>query len=104
MPYDEEDDDPNEDKLELKISLENKSSVYIEEIETRVSLVARNGAEIDETSEQLEILTPHSGALLQPSFWGIKRSKLKDAKINVALKVHRLVGTQSLRETQKLTT
>ena len=104
VPYDEEDDDPNEDKLELKISLENKSSVYLEEIETRVSLVARNGAEIDETSEQLEILTPHSGALLQPSFWGIKRSKLKDAKINVALKVHRLVGTQSIRETQKLTT
>ena len=102
VPYDEDEEDPKEDKLELKISIENQSKFYVEDIEARVLLVARNGAEIDETSDQLDVLAPHSGAVLQPSFWGIKRSKLKDSKINVSIKAHRLVGTQILKEKMKL--
>jgi hypothetical protein len=100
-PYDEAEKDPEEDKLEIKISLENKSGIYMEDIECSLVLIARNGAEIEETSDQLEVLAPHSGALLQPSFWNIKRSKLRDAKINLSIKTNKLVGTQILRETKR---
>ncbi|MDB2529575.1 hypothetical protein N9X46_02405 [Paracoccaceae bacterium] len=100
-PYDEAEEDPEEDKLEIKISLENKSGIYMEDIECSLVLIARNGAEIEETSDQLEVLAPHSGALLQPSFWNIKRSKLRDAKINLSIKTNKLVGTQILRETKR---
>jgi transposase-like protein len=103
VPYDEDEDDPEEDKLEIKISLENKSSIYMEDIEANLVLLARNGAEIEETSDQLEVLAPHSGALLQPTFWGIKRSKLRDAKINLSIKTNKLVGTRILRETKAWT-
>ena len=102
VPYDEDEEDPKEDKLELKISIENQSKFYVEDIEANVLLVARNGAEIDETSDQIDVLSPHSGAVLQPSFWGIKRSKLKDSKINVSIKAYRLIGTQILKEKMKL--
>lgn len=102
LPYDEDEDDPEEDNLEMTVSLENGANVYIEDIEVNAVLIARNGSEIEETSDQLDVLAPYSGALLQPSFWNIKRSKLKDAKVNVSLKAYRLVGTQKVIETKSL--
>ena len=86
----------------MTVSLENGANVYIEDIEVNAVLIARNGSEIEETSDQLDVLAPYSGALLQPSFWNIKRSKLKDAKVNVSLKAYRLVGTQKVIETKSL--
>lgn len=96
------DEDSNEDLLEFKTSITNKTDGYIEDIELRVVLLDRTGAEDDDTYDSLDTLGPHSGTYVEPSFWGKPKSKLKGATVDIFLKAHRLIGTRVISETRRL--
>ena len=96
------DEESNEDLLEFKTSITNKTDGYIEDIEVRVVLLDRTGAEDDDTYDSLDTLGPHSGTYIEPSFWGKPKSKLKGATVDIFLKAHRLIGTRVISETRRL--
>ena len=96
------DEDSKEDRLEFRAGLTNKSDVYIEDLELRIVLMDRTGAEDDDTYDSLDTLGPQSGTYVEPSFWGKPKSKLKGATVEVFLKAHRLIGNQVISETRTL--
>ena len=96
------DEDSKEDRLEFKASVTNKSDAYVEDLELRIVLMDRTGAEDDDTYDTVDTLGPHSGTFIEPSFWGKPKSKLKGATVDVFLKAHRLIGTQIISETRTL--
>lgn len=95
-------EDSNEDRLEFKAGVTNKSEGYLEDLELRLVLMDRTGAEDDNTCDTVDTLGPHSGTFIEPSFWGKPKSKLKGATVDVFLKAHRLIGTQVISETRTL--
>ena len=99
---DDNDENAKEHSIDLKTLITNKSDEYAEEVELKVVLFDRSGAEEDDSRDLVEVLGPHSGTMFQPSFWSKPKSKLKGSKVELSLKVYRLVGTQVLVESKKL--
>jgi len=99
---DDNDENAKEHSIDLKTVITNKSDEYAEEVELKVVLFDRSGAEVDDSRDMVEVLGPHSGTMFQPSFWSQPKSKLKGSRVELSLKVYRLVGTQVLVESKRL--
>lgn len=78
-------DNDGECNLEFKGLIVNESSKFINKLEVSICLADRNGREI-ETTDWSDKIAPHGTIGLDQSLWGIKSSKLTEAKATLRVK------------------
>lgn len=77
-------DEDGEIKLEIACGVKNTSSMYIDACEIQARLIDEQGSELEESSER-EALAPFETRIFTPTFWGLKKGKLKDCVVQVSI-------------------
>lgn len=93
-------DDDGEVRIDFLFKAMNKTAVYLESSEVKISMLDRAGAEIEVTSYTSDS-PPHSASVFEPSFWGMKPKKIKGATLEISLTVHQEVGAETIEGSTK---
>jgi hypothetical protein len=94
-------DDDGEVRINIICGLKNKSKIYSERNEIKISLLDRNGEEIEETTEE-KGLPAGAFACFKPRFWGIKQSRLKKASFEIKMAVYQQIGTVEFESSSEI--
>ena len=88
-------DEDGECNLEFKGLIVNESHMSINKLEVTIALADRNGREI-ETTDWSDKIAPHSTFGFDRSLWGIKSSKLTEAKATLRIKAFYSLGNYEM--------
>lgn len=88
-------DEDGECNLEFKGLIINESHMSINKLEVTIALADRNGREI-ETTDWSDKIAPHSTFSFDRSLWGIKSSKLTEAKATLRIKAFYSLGNYEM--------
>jgi len=88
-------DEDGECSLEFKGLIVNESHMSINKLEVTIALADRNGREI-ETTDWSDKIAPHSTFGFDRSLWGIKSSKLTEAKATLRIKAFYSLGNYEM--------
>jgi hypothetical protein len=86
------DNDEGEVQLEIKAGFRNISDTHIERAQLDTRLMDQRDAEIADSTDY-ESLPSKSSWLCEPSFWGIKPGKMKNAEIVLSASIFVPIGT-----------
>ena len=93
--------DDGECDIEIRAGMRNTSDDFIARGQITLKLMDQRDAQIEE-SQDYEAFPAKSGKVFQPSFWGIKPGKIKNATINVTASVYVPVETYTAEATPTL--
>jgi len=80
------DEDSGDVGLTLRVGVRNKSDEYIDRVEIKAQLLDQEDSEIDSSSDY-NAMAPHTSRIFEPSFWGCKAGKLRNATIKVSIAI-----------------
>jgi len=87
----EKPDDDGDVRLEFSLGIRNISDTYFERVTVKFSIFDQEGAEVDR-AEAYTYLAPHSGRVLEPSFYSLKKGRLRNCTGKLTLHVHQPVS------------
>jgi len=85
-------DDDGEVKLEIKAGFRNISDTYIDRAQLDARIMDQRDAEVS-SDTRYESLPSKSSWLCEPSFWGVKPGKIKNAEIVLSASIFVPIGT-----------
>ena len=86
------DNDEGDVQLEIRAGFRNISDTYIDRAQLNTKLMDQRDAEIDSNIDY-ESLPSKSSWLCEPSFWGVKPGKIKNAEIVISASIFVPIGT-----------
>ena len=88
-------DDDGETRIEVRLGIRNVSDVHFDKVLLKAELLDKKGSEVDESTDY-QSAAAFSGRILNPSFWGLKPSRLKNCTIKLSLSVFQPIGSVAL--------
>jgi hypothetical protein len=88
-------DDDGETRIEVRVGIRNVSDVHFDKVLLKAELLDKKGSEVDESTDY-QSAAAFSGRILNPSFWGLKPSRLKNCTIKLSLSVFQPIGSVAL--------
>ena len=85
-------DEDGEIKLEIRAGFRNVSDSYIDRAQLTTKLIDQRDAEIDESLEY-QSMPSKSSWIAEPSFWGVKPGKVKNAELKLSASIFVPIGT-----------
>lgn len=93
-------DDDGESYVEIKVLMKNATDQYIEEAQVKAQLIDEEDAQIDDSYSEENI--PANGyGMFETSFYGMKKSKLRDTTVKIGLYVFSDVASASAERTSE---
>ena len=88
-------DEDGETRIEVRVGIRNVSDVHFDKVELKAELLDKKGNEIDESTDY-QSATPFSGRVLNPSFYGLKPSRVKNCTIKLSLSLFQPIGSETV--------
>jgi len=89
-----EPDDDGESYVEIKALLKNATDHFIEEAKVKLQLIDDEDSQIDDSYSE-ENIPPNGYGMFETSFYGLKKSKLRDTTVKIGLYIFSDVASGS---------
>ena len=89
-----EPDDDGESYVEIKALLKNATDNFIEEAKVKLQLIDDEDSQIDDSYSE-ENIPPNGYGMFETSFYGLKKSKLRDTTVKIGLYIFSDVASGS---------